>query len=92
MIRIWLPRKPAEIIMTAVLVFASMYYAFLGKTITETERVLLILSALLLGYFLLEVIKDRIILYGWSLASVIWGIPAFFVIWIFIREIIFAQK
>jgi hypothetical protein len=92
MIRIRLPRKPAEIGMTALLIISCVYFIVRGKSVTGTDRGMLILSGLVLGYFLLAVLKDRITLYGWSLASIIWGIPAFYVIWIFLRETIFSTK
>lgn len=82
-----LPRKPVEILMMLFLSVVSFFLAIFGKTVSNFEGRLLILASFVHIYFFIQVARDRVVLYGWSLISIIWAIPGFFSLWIIIREL-----
>jgi hypothetical protein len=69
MLRIRLPGKETEVAMTVLLGLVSLYCSFFGNTVTDTDRILLIIAAIVHFCFFREVIRDRVILYGWSIMS-----------------------
>jgi len=86
MIRIQLPRKSTEVFLTGALALASLYLAAFGEAPSRIDRILLFASTLALCYFLRKVLRDEVILYGWSVVSVIWGIPAIFTMYMIAKE------
>jgi hypothetical protein len=81
-----LPRKETEVVLTGGLGATSAYLALFGKSITSTEAALLMLAAVVHFYFFIKVIRNEVVLYGWSLQSTLWGIPGLYSAWMIFRE------
>lgn len=78
-----------ELVFTLGLGIISLYLAFFGVLVTLKESILLIASSIAHFYFFRKVSRYEVTLWGWSLPSIIWAIPAFYSIWmvIFITSI-----